>query len=215
MKRNTFLEQPRRDNTHEVQLTPHKAEGRNVGHDETGLRVAHNLTGRNVGRIASRRVWTISIILLVLSVLATACSKPEKEKLTGTWRWTSTTGGLAGVNYTPESEGFEAEIVFKGSSFTFYKDGKKITSGSYQIKDSDDDFPFWGYTNGVYHTPFSIKLNLAEWQTKKISEATNHAIFIWDWLSADIVRYDDPSKNLKLLFREKHVDGFIYSFERK
>ena len=109
----------------------------------------------------------------------------------------------------------EAEIVFKGSSFTFYKDGKKITSGSYQIKDSDDDFPFWGYTNGVYHTPFSIKLNLAEWQTKKISEATNHAIFIWDWLSADIVRYDDPSKNLKLLFREKHVDGFIYSFERK
>ncbi len=31
MKRNTFLEQSRRDNTHEVQLTPHKAAGRNVG----------------------------------------------------------------------------------------------------------------------------------------------------------------------------------------
>jgi hypothetical protein len=200
MKRNTFLEQPRRGNTHEVQLTPHKAAGRNVGRIKTS---------------AGRSMWAVAVILLVLSVLATACSKPEKEKLTGTWRWTSTTGGLAGVNYTPESEGFEAEIVFKGSSFTFYKDGKKITSGSYQIKDSDDDFPFWGYTNGVYHTPFSIKLNLAEWQTKKISEATNHAIFIWDWLSADIVRYDDPSKNLKLLFREKHVDGFIYSFERK
>lgn len=213
MKKITFLEQsfpfsmkgcPQggvvRDNTHEVQVTPHKAAGRNVGRIKTS---------------AGRSMWAVAVILLVLSVLATACSKPEKEKLTGTWRWTSTTGGLAGVNYTPESEGFEAEIVFKGSSFTFYKDGKKITSGSYQIKDSDDDFPFWGYSNGVYHTPFSIKLNLAEWQTKKISEATNHAIFIWDWLSADIVRYDDPSKNLKLLFREKHVDGFIYSFERK
>ena len=31
MKRNSFLEQSRRDNTHEVQLTPHKAAGRNVG----------------------------------------------------------------------------------------------------------------------------------------------------------------------------------------
>ena len=31
MKKITFLGQSRRDNTHEVQLTPHKAKGRNVG----------------------------------------------------------------------------------------------------------------------------------------------------------------------------------------
>ena len=124
MKKNTFLKQSRRDNTHEVQLTPHKAEGRNVGHDETGLRVAHNLTGRNVGRLANRSVSAITVILLVLSVLATACSKPEKKELAGTWRWVATTGGIGGWYYTPESEGFEAEIDFRGSQFTFYKDGE-------------------------------------------------------------------------------------------
>ncbi len=152
--------------------------------------------------------------VILLALLATACSKPEKQELSGTWRWTSTTGGLCGVHLTPESEGFEAEIVFKGGTFTFYKDGKKITSGSYQINNEDDESIFTHF-NDAYHTPFSIKLNLAEWQINKIHEATNHAILLYDWLSADIIRYEDSSKNLELLIREKHVDGFNYSFERK
>ena len=104
MKKITFLEQPRRGNTHEVQITPHKAEGRNVGRLKTS---------------AGRSMWAVAVILLVLSLLATACSKPEKQALEGTWQWAQTSGGLAGVNYTPESEGFNAEIVFKGSHFTF------------------------------------------------------------------------------------------------
>ena len=72
-------------------------------------------------------------IITALAVLATACSKPEKKELAGTWQWYCTSGGIAGVFYTPESEGFETELVFKGGHFTFYKDGKKITSGTYRI----------------------------------------------------------------------------------
>ena len=52
MKRNTFLEQPRRGNTHEVQLTPYKAE--------------------------CRSVWTVAA-MLILAVLVTACDPAYTE----------------------------------------------------------------------------------------------------------------------------------------
>ena len=63
--------------------------------------------------------------VILLALLATACSKPEKHELEGTWQWTCTSGSIAGVNYTPETEGFNAKIVFKGSNSLFTKMGKK------------------------------------------------------------------------------------------
>ena len=120
MKKINFIDQSRRDDTHEVQLTPYKAAGRSMG-SETNTTAA----GRSMG--------IVTIIILALSLLTVSCSKPEKKELAGKWRWTSTSGGIGGWYYTPESEGFEAEIVFKGSQFTFYKDGKKVVSGTYHI----------------------------------------------------------------------------------
>ena len=112
------------------------------------------------------------VAVILLAVLATACSKPENKELAGTWRWTSTTGGIAGVFYTPESEGFEAEIVFKGSQFTFYKDGKKVTSGTYRIDYDEDDTYYIG--NKPFYSRFRFHISGA--QVKKISEATNGTI---------------------------------------
>lgn len=63
MKKISFLEQSRRDNTHEVQLTPDKAEGRNVGRMTT-------TAGRSVGRIAA---------LLILAVCIAACDPGYTE----------------------------------------------------------------------------------------------------------------------------------------
>ncbi len=146
MKNNIFLEQPRRGYTREAQLTPYKAGGRSVG--------------------------MITVILLALSVLATACNKPEKQELSGTWRWTNTMGGIAGNTFTPESEGFEAEFVFKGSQVTFYKDGKKVTSGTYHI-DEDEDGGYYPYSS------FRFRISIA--QLEKISKATNRKIsFLMD-----------------------------------
>ena len=63
MKKNSFLEQSRRDNTHEVQLTPHKAAGRNVGRIKASA-------GRNVGMITA---------MLILAVFAAACAPGYTE----------------------------------------------------------------------------------------------------------------------------------------
>lgn len=63
MKKDIFLKQPRRGKTHEVQLTPHKAEGRNVVMEATG-----------------RSMWTIPVILL-LAVILTACDPGYNEEI--------------------------------------------------------------------------------------------------------------------------------------
>ena len=188
MKRNRFLEQSRRDKTHEVQLTPYKRSA-------------------VWGRSLQRNVGMIAVILMVLSLIVTACSKPEKQELAGSWRWTSTMGGFAGDTFTPESEGFEAEFVFKGSTFTFYKDGKKVTSGIYHI-DEDEDGGYYPYSS------FRFRISIAQFE--KISKATNGKIsFLMD--PRGIIGYisNSGADGQALHLCDDVCDGYCSTFVKK
>lgn len=149
-----ILKQSRRDTPHKVQATLLKAESRSVERTTIG-----------------RNVWMATVTLLLV-ILSTACNKPEKQALLGTWQWKCTSGGIGGWLYSPETEGFTAEIVFKGGRFTFYKDGEKVTSGPYQIVyDVDETI----YTNkGGGNEPFYswFSFHIPETQCKMIAEAT-------------------------------------------
>ena len=61
--KNSFIEQPRRGNTHEVLITPDKAEGRSVGRINTH---------------AGRSVWTVAA-MLILAIFAVACDPGYTE----------------------------------------------------------------------------------------------------------------------------------------
>ena len=181
MKNDNFLEQSRRDKTHEVQLTPYKRSA----------------------------VWGRTVVIMLLAVLATACNKPEKKLLEGTWKWNRITGRIAGVNLTPETEGFHAEIVFKGGTFTFYKDGKKITSGAYQVDDfeeyeDEDEMPDPGMS--LYSS-----IHFPEAQCKKIAEATDYTInLLPSKLRARLYICGDYGE--LSLDNPDMYDGFIYTF---
>jgi len=146
-------------------------------------------------------------IITALAVLATACSKPEKKELVGTWQWYCTSGGIAGVNYTPESEGFEAKLVFKGSHFTFYKDGEKITSGTYRVDYNVDEILY--NTDDTFYSRFY--LNIPEAQCKKIAEATNGKIAPLP-KSFAVISYDDRYDPQLLSMSDNCYDGFTYTF---
>lgn len=164
-----------------------------------------------------KRITKIASLLLLLVLLVTSCNKPEKKELAGTWRWTSTTGGIGGWCYTPESEGFEAEIVFKGSQFTFYKDGKKVVSGSYRI-DYDVDETY--YTNkdekdGPFYSWFYIRFRLTEAQCKKMSEATVGKISLcWHKYLATL-GYSEAEGEVLSLCEANCNDGFCKTFVKK
>ena len=156
---------------------------------------------------------TLKVVLMfAMAVLVVACNKPEKDELAGTWRWTSTTGGIAGVNYTPESEGFNAEIVFKSGRFTFYKDGRKVTSGPYQVAYDVDKMK--GDEKGPSYIWFSLHFHEA--QCRAISKATDGIISINPDNSATIAIYDDQTERQVLSFGSSHLsDRFYYSFEKE
>lgn len=152
--------------------------------------------------------------VILLALLATACSKPEKHELEGTWQWTRTSGVIAGVNYTPESEGFEAEIVFKGGKFTFYKDGKKVTSGNYQIDgwetNEEDEMPHPDVL-------FRSTIRFPEAKCKEIAKATDGKIYLNPISLAllDIfTSYDGDYKELSLRDYSL-VDDFRVTFVKK
>ena len=185
MRNNIFLEQSLRDKSSVEQLTPHKAAGRSMG--------------------------MITVILLAISVLVTACSKPEKKVLAGTWRWVATTGGIGGWCYTPESEGFEAEFVFKGGTFTFYKDGEKVTSGTYHI---DYDVDETIYTNEPFYSCFNIRFHLTEAQWKKVAEAFNGKLSLCSFKYLATLGYSEAEGQVFSLCDEC-CDGFCYTFVKE
>ena len=216
MKKINFIEQSRRDDTHEVQLTPYKAAGRSMG-SETNTTV----TGRSMGSetnttAAGRSMGIVTIIILALSLLAVSCSKPEKKELAGTWRWTSTSGGIGGWYYTPESEGFEAEIVFKGSQFTFYKDGKKVVSGTYHIDYKVDESLYTnkGNNNGPFYSWFNIRFHLTDAQCKKMAEATDGKISLCACEFVASLGYSEADGQVFSLC-DNMYDGFTYTFVKK
>ena len=145
--------------------------------------------------------------VILLALLATACSKPEKHELEGTWQWTCTSGSIAGVNYTPETEGFNAKIVFKGSKFTFYKDGEKVTSGSYRIDVSDCPEVLTECGNAT-----SCVLHLPEEQCEKIAKATDGKIVVVPSGSAIINSF---SNEVSLTLWDNMIDGFSSAFVKK
>lgn len=61
-------------------------------------------------------------ILLIISFLYTSCEEEPKypETIIGTWRWTKSFGGIAGVTYTPASTGDQREIIFTSDSVYRY-----------------------------------------------------------------------------------------------
>lgn len=159
-------------------------------------------------------VCGVAILVMAVAFLMTACTKPEKKALTGIWRWTATTGGIAGVWFTPESEGFEAELVFNGSSFTFYKDGEKVTSGNYRI-DYESDMEPYPNIKGNDEAFYSwFNLNIPAAQCKKISEATNGRVAPFS-KSFAVISYDDRYDAQVLSMNDHCYDGFSYTFVKR
>ena len=154
-----------------------------------------------------KNIIKISIIAM-LAVLATACSKPEKQALEGTWQWTCTSGGLDGNIFTPETVGFNVEIVFKNNRFTFYKDGKKITSCAYRI---DKEVTSTGSISDFGNSSF-FTLYLPEKHCEKIRDATWGAVAIFPKSPAAV----KSSGNVEeLLLYYILSDGYCYNFVKQ
>ena len=146
--------------------------------------------------------------VILLTLLATACNKPEKQALEGTWQWTRTSGGIDGNIFTPETVGFNVEIVFKSNRFIFYKDGKKITSCAYRI---DKEITSTGSISDSSNSSF-FTLYLPEKHCEKIRDATWGAVAIFP-KSPAAVKSSGNVEELSIYYILS--DGYCYNFVKQ
>ena len=82
----------------------------------------------------------IKIILLISILSATSCTKDKSHQLTGTWEWVSTTGGIAGINETPQSTGMEKMLIINDEFIFHYEDGDLVSQSAYKIVEAPSIF---------------------------------------------------------------------------
>ena len=92
-----------------------------------------------------RSTMKTKLILAVIAlIIMVACNKENTSStnsasIIGEWNWISSTGGIAGMKYTPETTGEKRKIIFDNDSvFRFYRnDTLKIECKYHILKSSD------------------------------------------------------------------------------
>lgn len=81
------------------------------------------------------RVLEATLAAALVSGAALACSSsptiPEARALVGRWEWVRATGGIAGVELTPESEGYTVELRFSATGTV-----EHLRNGAVQLRTS-------------------------------------------------------------------------------
>lgn len=86
------------------------------------------------GKRAVRRALVLAMVGFMGGCTASSPSTPSETDLLGSWRWLSATGGIAGVELTPQSEGYEEMLLFTADrQVTLVRDGQSVATTSYTL----------------------------------------------------------------------------------
>lgn len=137
---------------------------------------------------------TVFLLLLVLvALIATSCTDSATSgQIIGTWRWVSSSGGIAGGTWTPESIGHSGRITFsRGGTFTKYEDDRLILSGT--------------YTRGEH----SVRIHVNYfWRVGHVNDSGG-------WEITYVYSFEDFEGNYALQMRMDVVDGSSYTYYRE
>nr|BCX01112.1 MAG: hypothetical protein KatS3mg041_1158 [Bacteroidota bacterium] len=76
-------------------------------------------------------------LLGVLLLLSAGCGTvgPLERRLEGSWEWVQSTGGIAGLHLTPQSEGYVQQLVFRtNGELEIWRSGKRLSLLRYRIE---------------------------------------------------------------------------------
>ena len=74
-------------------------------------------------------IKNIVLASLLLSACKSASTDPADDRLSGTYEWIRSSGGIAGVTMTPSSERYRVRFTFSGNQVAaFRNDSLKATS---------------------------------------------------------------------------------------
>ncbi|WP_430411560.1 hypothetical protein [Kordia sp.] len=83
------------------------------------------------------------ILLFLIGITFVNCSNdddiaasdlPTNARVIGNWNWISSSGGIGGWTYTPDSTGDTQRLEITDSTITFYKNGEETFTDTYTIE---------------------------------------------------------------------------------
>ena len=77
-----------------------------------------------------------SIFMIAVFMITTSCNNEDldSERLYGAWIWSESSGGIAGMKYTPTTEGYSSVIEFHQSGiFKKYKNEQLETTSKFTL----------------------------------------------------------------------------------
>lgn len=93
------------------------------------LVVASIIINENKTQNEMRTHW---ILLALLGTLFTACEKADlPTTVVGEWEWTSSFGGFAPTEFTPQSEGYERNLTISETHYVHVQDGQETANEAY------------------------------------------------------------------------------------
>jgi hypothetical protein len=72
--------------------------------------------------------------LLLLGACRSASLEPGVDRLSGTWRWIESTGGIAGMRVTPESVNYTAQLRVTGRQIKVVRNDSIKATASFTIR---------------------------------------------------------------------------------
>jgi hypothetical protein len=100
-----------------------------------------------------------NLIFIFIAILFLSCEKNNDSlsnwNLIGQWNWVKSSGGIAGMTYTPNSTGKNRVLEFSATTLKIYENGLLTAETSYsiQIKKSTNNL---SESILVYAKPFMI-----------------------------------------------------------
>lgn len=74
------------------------------------------------------------MLLLLLTTMVSCTDTDDTNTLIGTWSWTETSGGIAGIHETPASTGKTIDLKFTSNGqYFYYTNGVISSEGTYKF----------------------------------------------------------------------------------
>ncbi|MCK0114814.1 hypothetical protein [Gelidibacter sp. F63206] len=78
------------------------------------------------------------LVLTLIAFLTLNCSGDDDAEISSTilgqWNWIKSTGGIAGITYTPKSTGENRKIIISSDSIKYFTNGDLISKIKYTIE---------------------------------------------------------------------------------
>ena len=72
--------------------------------------------------------------VLLLAACRSASFEPSADRLSGTWRWVESTGGIGGFRYTPASLHYNVELRFAGGQVSALRNDSLKSTSAFTIR---------------------------------------------------------------------------------